>query len=288
MKTKKNMLLQSIIFFPISLTGFLLLGCFYIKQCARNVVFMDFWKIINILVDPIMNGQYPWIQMWEGPSAHRNFFEMLLLSLNIKYMGLNCIWESYAGIIVIGISCCVLYFVFFKQCSTNALNKSQNLMKQMLFLPVMLCLFNLNQWEILSIQSSFSFMLRILGYIVQMLFLNNLLQDSKARLSSFVIAGVYTAILIDLISQLYWPALVIVNGLMWGIHIYRNHNINIKRVLAFWVPVICAICLYLYHLDMAADSNSLNSFIQLMLTGELWIAILYMLAGSIIPQTKLQ
>ena len=110
--------------------------------------------------------------------------------------------------------------------------KKIGLIHQILFFPVVICLFSLNQWKILSLQFSFAFMLRILGYIGCMILLNRALQNGASKKRYFLI-GCYTGMLILLISQLYWPALVIMLLIVWGIHLFRCKEKNKQYFVAY-------------------------------------------------------
>ena len=85
------------------------IGSYYVSLSARDVGFMDFWRNTNLIVPRVMEGDWPWDVFWKGNIGQRNFFQLFLFAVNVKYTGLNCLWEEYAGIVVIGISSMVLY-----------------------------------------------------------------------------------------------------------------------------------------------------------------------------------
>lgn len=280
-KLKKTWLVSIFVLIMIAV------GSHYISLSARNIVFMDFWRNTNLIVPRVMEGDWPWDVIWKGNIGQRNFFQLFLFAVNVKYTGLNCLWEEYAGIVVIGITSMVLYFDMKRTLHEN-FNKKIELKHQILFFPVVICLFSLNQWEILSLQFSFAFMLRILGYIGCMIMLNRALQSSASRKRYFLI-GCYTGVLILLISQLYWPALVIMLLIVWGVHLFRcrEKKQTVHNGVCFWLPVVLAIFGYLFHLDMGNSGGSFGSFLALIKSGDFFKAIFMMLAGSIIPQTTL-
>ena len=77
---------------------------------------------------------------------------------------------------------------------------------QFLFLPILLCTFNLNQWEILSLQFSFAFMTLLVRFILIFFLMDIALTKEKKY---FFISGIAACIVILTLSQLYFPALLI-------------------------------------------------------------------------------
>lgn len=272
----------------VACIGMIILGERYVSLSARNVVFMDFWRNINNLITSVMNGEWPWADFWNTVSQ-RNFIQMFLLALNIKFTNLNCMWEVYAGIIVIGITGLCLYLNWEKEVEQSELYNEDNgnLLRQIVFIPVIFCLFNLNQWEILSLQFSFAFMLRVFGYVVAMMYLNKLFYEEASILKYFLL-GLFYGVLVDLVSQLYWPGLLITVMISWVVDLMRKRRIRILEVLAFWIPVLCSIYIYCWNLETNSTNGSFDAFWDLIESGDFFIGVLYMLVGSLVPQTKIE
>ena len=100
--------------FIISILICVLLGLYYVRLSARDLVFMDYWRNIVQLVQPVMEGKCRIELLWNSSIGQRNFLQLFLLTLNIKYLNLNCIWEVYAGILVMGASTILLYYIWNK------------------------------------------------------------------------------------------------------------------------------------------------------------------------------
>lgn len=267
---------------------FVALGEIYVFQSARNVVFMDFWININKLITPTMTGELRWEILWGEYMGHRNPLELSILAFNIKYMGLNCIWEIYAGMIVIAFTGMALYFEWKRNTKDSDNTNNSVLMRQLMFLPVILALFSLNQWEILSLQFSFVFMLRIFGYVSALVMLNYAMQNRTTSAWTFLGIGIYIGILIDLLSQLYWAAFVITLFITWIVYLIQtNIKENLKKIFVFWIPIIFSIGIYLNGLKSVGAENGMNMFWGLLKSGEFFKAISYMLVGSLFPQSKI-
>ncbi len=289
MRTEKTRIFikENLIFFIIIFI-FAVLGFRYISLSARNIVFMDFWRNICKLIEPVMEGEWPWKKFWYSYCGQRNFLQVFLIAFNIKYTSLNCIWESYAGIAVIALTGVVVWFTWTRQFNLSHPDKRIIWTNRLMAIPILLCLFNLNQWEILSLQFSFAFMLRIFCYVLVMILTNSLLQNKEKSTYLFLILGLFTALVIDLMSQLYWPALLITLFITWLVDGLNKGKIYIKAVIAYWLPVIISVFLYLHNLNNSGAGGGVEAFINLVKTGEFFCAILYMLAGLVLPQSILQ
>ena len=267
----------------------MLLGLYYVRLSARDLVFMDYWRNIVQLVQPVMEGKCRIELLWNSSIGQRNFLQLFLLTLNIKYLNLNCIWEVYAGILVMGASTILLYYIWNKVLKEQIKNiKCGITLKQLCFIPIILMIFNLNQWEILSLQFSFVFMLRILSYLAIFVLIDNALNEKKWSVFRFGIVGVFAGIVICLLSQLYFPGMVIaiVCSFVFAFWLIPGSmKQKIKAYLAFLLP--CAISTIFYFWGMPSDSSggNLGYFIQIILNGSFFVGILYMLVGSVVPQT---
>lgn len=272
-KYRKMQIIPTILIFVLLLYRF-----YYISLSARDVVFMDFWRSINSYIEPVMNGSLSWDTLWEAHFGQRNFFQMLLVAFNIKYTGMNCIWESYAGMIMIACTDVILLQKWIELESNGVYQ--QNQWNYYLVLPVLVIPFCLQQWEILSLQFSFAFMTRICCYYLIMAVVDKLLHEN-APVRDYVLSGVFTALVVAFVSQLYWPALLFTLFVAWGVDCVRNKMINITKVLAYWGPVLIGVILYLYGATYASDGG--DGIITIILSAKYWMAILYMFPGSLIP-----
>ena len=107
---------------PVLFLG--IMGFKYVHLSARNLVFMDFWKTCCLLIEPVMNHRISLDSFWHSGLGQRNPFQLMLLAFNIKYTNLNCLWESYAGIIIICLSATV-FLIYWKIQNKDMKNKSR-------------------------------------------------------------------------------------------------------------------------------------------------------------------
>ena len=286
MKIKGNFFQKTwlIILFSIVMA---VMGFYYVYLSARNIVFMDYWRHINNYIRPVMTNKLSLADIWESCGGQRNIFQNLLVVYNIKFFNLNCLWEAYAGIIVIVITGIILYLEWERNTANNVQIKVNHLIKQVIFLPVIFTLFNLNQWEILSLEFSFSFMVRILCFIISMFLTNKLLQENN-KLISFFYTGIFISFLIVFLSQLYWVALLGGLFIVWLFDYAIKKKFNKYEIIYYWTPIILAIFLYFYRLSITNSGIDKISFFSLKFYAKIIMGFPYMILGSIVPQTIIE
>lgn len=277
-KKKKN---NFIIIYSV-IVIFVITGVIYVTKASRNIVFMDFWRNINNLGEDVVNGSFPWKKIWEAYLGQRNFLQLFLIAFNIKYTNLNCLWESYAGIIVIGISAMCVAHHFIKKSSGSSF------FKQITIIPATIMLFNLNQWEILSLEFSFSFMVRILCFIISMMLLDSLLLNENCKLINYILVGCFVGCVVDLMSQLYWIALLCTLFLCCCVMWTQNKILGWKKIIALWGPIISSILIYSYNLGFSQTGLRGNAFWEIFKDNKIFKSFIYMFVGSIIPQSKIE
>lgn len=286
--SNKNIKVKNHLFFIILLIGFVVVGITYVKNCARNVVFMDFWRNIVQLIPVVMENDFTFDYAWNGVFGQRNPLQLLLIAFNIRFLNLNCIWEVYAGIIVISFSAVLLYR-HWNRLYVEKEGKYIQIIKQLLFFPILLALFNLNQWEILSAQFSFVFMLRILFFLLVFCWFDQALICKNEVEKGFLKAGIFAGISICLLSQLYFPAMILSTFCTCIADLILNKGKRITRIkqyLIFYIPCIFSIVLYFWDLQTANAGGGLNTFLELLKDGSFFVGICYMLVASIIPGSQ--
>ena len=266
---------------------FLCTGIYYVRQSVRDVLFMDYWRMSTQLIPKVMENELTFSDIWLGEYGQRNPLMRLLLAMSIKFMNLNCIWESFAGIIMIVCSVGILYFVWNRICKDD----ESKIKKQILFIPIIAFLFNLNQWEILSSQFSFVFMLRLAAYMLMFWFLDNELHKEDRNWCQFVKLGIATGIIICLMSQLYFCAMLLAICFAFAFDFFLGYGTKkskIREYGAFLIPTCCFVLLYFVGANFSSGGGNMGIFLGSLFDGSFFKGILYMLAGSIVPQSILQ
>ncbi|MDD2992312.1 MAG: hypothetical protein PHG73_02040 [Pygmaiobacter sp.] len=266
----------------------IVVGCYYVSQSAADVLFMDFWRNAVTLISAVMTKNFTPNLLWNGAFGQRNFLQMSLVAFDIQFLSLNCIWEVYAGIFVMGATAILVYLEWDKFVKSTP-NNPIGIKTQFLFFAVLLAIFNLNQWEILSLQFSFAFMLRIFSFLLVFKLLSRLLIEAKWKINSFLGLGIFSGILICTLSQLYFPALLLSIIICFIFALFKVPGEIIKKIkayMAFFIPCIVAMVIYFYNLPISSAGK--GGFWAAVKGGQFFLGVLYMIAASVVPQSTLQ
>lgn len=266
---------------------FVSLGFYYLHLSTRNVVIMDYWRIICQFIEPVMNGDFRVSDLWVSLGGQRCVIQNIILVINIRFFHLNCVWESYAGMLIIPFTCYVVWSAWLKEtCSIENL-KGSNKVDCIVLAATFLTLFNYNQWEILSLQFSLMFMIRILMYVFIMKSASRLLKVTP-KVSDSVFLGIMVASAILFVSELKWPILVISLVILQFVDALIKKRLLIKQHLALWGLVIISILIYSYKLNTNSTGGNIAFFLKSLINGTFLKGALYMLVGVCIPQSRIE
>jgi hypothetical protein len=279
-------------FLPIAgVLAFSALVWHYVNLSARDLIFMDYWRYASELIPRIMEHDFSPMLLWKDCLGHRNPLIYSLFALDIKFFNFNCLWECYFGVIVIACTSLLLLKKWQQIIKTVNYNKPALvfLTGGILFIFFLLPLFNLNQWEILSLQFSGPFMVRIFFYIIIFILLDNMIINKVYSIKKNVCLGILIALVICLMSQLYWCAMVITCSFMVAT-LYMAPNTNrlslFKSHIALYIPILIGIGLYLYdiHFGASGEGSSLKKFFGLFANGDFFISLSYALLSIVLHQ----
>ena len=264
----------------------LYVGFLYISMSVRDIPVMDYWRNIQELTPAVMEGKLTFSDLWKDYLGQRNVLLRFLCALNIKFLDLNSVLESYLGMAVLVFSLFFLRAIWSKIVDKLRMDCPEWI-KYATFLPVGIVFLTLNQWEILSLQFSFVFQLRILLYILILYLLDREMQQKNLRYKRYGYIGILCALAICLLSQLYFPALLLSIFVVYVFYIFRgkkNRKDAVVGGVVFCVPVIIGCLIYFYGLNMAGQNNSVSSFFAALINGQIFQGVLFMLAGSLLPE----
>lgn len=261
-------------------------GFVYVGFSAADVLFMDFWRNAVLLIPKVMSGELSFGTLWMAQFGQRNFLQLALLAFDIRFLSLNCIWETYAGIVTLAGSAVLVCFEWKSLAAANGENRRT---VQLLCIPLVLTTFNMNQWEILSLQFSFAFMLRVLAFLLIFRAVSRLLAGGRWSVRGFAAAGVGAGIVVCLMSQLYFPAMLLSVLFAFGFALFLlpgEWRRKCRAYAAFLLP--CAAAVFIYFWGAGAGAEAEKSVLELIFSGDFWFGILYMLVGSTVPQSVTQ
>lgn len=282
LRTKKRLLIGLSIFLIF------LLGCYYLHLAVRDVPLMDYWRCLTELAPNVMQGDLHFSDLWKDYIGQRNVLMRALVALNIKFAGFNCTIESYLGMLVL-----VLTFLFLSKWwlkNSKAIASQNVFWRYFSVLCIGIVFLNLNQWEIISLQFSFVFQLRILAYILILHGVDCTIKSKNIDHRVFFELGILCALTICLLSQLYFPALLLSILFIFLLDLFVWGSQGIRKMRAFFlflIPCIVGIFIYLHGLSPIGGGTSSKLLFESISDGTFLQGCLVMLAGSLFPQTTL-
>lgn len=189
----------------------------YVYNVSFNVPHMDMWLGLDILIEKIFNGDFNFKDIY--PVPHGEYISplgSLLQYISIKYLVLNTQISTFSASFCLLAESIILYYAFKKFVITEHFDHTER--AQLLFLPILLGVYNLNQWEILSYEAALFFTLRIASYVFAFLFFDIILHKKKYRLYYFIIAGIICFFIIIILSFAYFPSAIFSLGVCVALH----------------------------------------------------------------------
>jgi hypothetical protein len=259
--TLKNVfkkLTDIIIGYPIIcvfLLGIFLYLIHYLVISTANVPIMDYWRMIDHWGEKTMSDNLKFRDIWEDDSStgNRNPLMAFLLFINMRFFNYNTQIEIFAGTFFILCTTICLIYTFLKE---NNDKQEQKLKVQFLCLPFILAVFSLNQWEILTLEFSLSFMIRIFSYTGIFILLNHYLLDAKKDKYRIITISVLLIIIICLMSQLFFIALIGSIGIVVFVHIcmhYREEKfLYLSNYIYLYTGIIVGTVIYMMNLGFVS------------------------------------
>jgi len=265
--------------------GLFVLLLFYLKITTTNVPIMDYWRYMNEITEKVFNDTLEFSDLWKNIGVQRNPLIYFLLTINMKYFGLNTQIEIYSGAIIMAFNALIIFKIYY----INIIKYHNQYKKvgQVLFVIIALAVFNFNQWEIITLQFSLSFMVRIMMYLIIFMLVDNFLICNNKNFKNVLIISLLIFITVCLVSQGYFPALVgtiIVLIFLHFILSYKSkHKMNINYYLIIFISILLSSIIYLYGITSDIQgSNSIKLFIHSLLNGEFLKGSILMLGTSIL------
>ena len=261
-------------------------GCYYVNLAARNLVFMDYWRVIVEMVPELQHTDNLIAFLWRGSFGQRNVLTKLLVLINYRFTHMNCLWESYAGILTIAVSGCVLYSTWKK-----TLGEDRDAWKaQLSFVPILFMLYNFNQWEIMSLQFSFAFFVRLLVFISIWKLLDTRIKSNEWNLKKIIPCIILLFTAICLLGQLYWLALLasVFSVLFFALFLEKGEWKQ-KAIFFILLLILCLIFVGIYFVGLPMGNSGLSDTnpLKILFSEDLIKAALFMLVAVFIPQTEL-
>lgn len=251
---------------------------YYLTVATKDVVFMDYWRLSERFIPLVCNNELTLSDLWTGDWGQRNPLLFSLFCLNIKYLDLNAMVPVYLGVCTI----CIYLFLYF-QIYIKRIYKPNSISGQfVMFLPIVLCAFCLNQWEIMETQFSFPFYLRILIYAVVICLVDMALTNKKQ--SQMLTVCIMMPFATCLLSQLYFLGMLLSVAILLLITTITDKSKRYfsLKFLFYWIIFNgVGLMVYFYDLGMAEAGGNLISFLKSIFNGKAFLSFFYLLDSSI-------
>lgn len=258
--------------------------CYYLYISVGEIPLMDFWKGSGNRIERIMSKSLTFNYFLEIPHALQwNPFQNLCDIFFIRVFRADNRAYVFAGMICSIASLTLLIKIYKEKLAFN------NIVLDALGL-MLICLtaVNLNQWEIYTIYFNFSFMFRILMYLLMFYTWDNILRNRTAAKNRYILTlfyAIFNCIIILFVSQAYFIGLIIANTSVGIIdYILHKNRDNIKLYFMVLLSDIIGAVIYFVTLEKNSIAVFSNRSIIQMITDYLQ-GILIMLGSVLIPQS---
>ena len=252
----------------------------YVLSATANVPIMDYWRYIVQFVEKVMGEGVSIIDFWkpQAGAAHRSGgISTYLFLLNVKYFGLNTQIEIVLGAIGAFVNCCFLFWIFVKKM------KWEIPWAKCAFILVALSIFNINQWEIITLEFSFGFSLRILLVLWCLYFFDSMQQKDRKKVTIFVFAVVM--FLVSMVTGSYAPAIlgafIFITLVQLCVEKEKKKQVFIQNIVVTAFTLL-GIILFFWDLGGGTGDGATNTFLDMVLDGTLVKGVFLMLGSSIL------
>lgn len=240
----------------------------YISNATINVPVMDYWRYINNYVDKCFMGGVQFNELYESYAGHKSLLTTLLFILNVIFFKLNVRVSTFLAAFIMVITAIIIYKLFLlnvKNIYLNINNKIFNdIVKQILGILIIFPLFNLNQWEILVLEFSTPFVIRVLITIIIFLFTDKLIFLSTCAYKSLFAYIIYFTLSVNLVFAGYsFSVIGAIVAITFLNMIMKRKAANYKLSFAIIFISILNIFLYLNGIAVGTVSSLRASIKQL-------------------------
>ena len=252
----------------------------YVLMASENVPVMDYWRYIYQFGDKIFQEGVTLKDLWvpQAGATHRPMgVPIFLFLMNVKYFGLNTQIEIVGGVIALAVNTLFLLWVFLKKM------KWEHGLEKCGFILLMLCVFNINQWEIMTLEFSMGFAIRALLLLIS-LYLFDHLQKEQVKWYQPLLVAVWMFI-VACLSGSYGPAVVGAMCFVAFVQLFVNKTHKLKNAIRNFV-MIFGFCIgtifFMTGIGGGVSSGAGGKLADMIADGRFLKAIFYMLGSSVL------
>ena len=216
----------------------------YISESSSNVPIMDYWTYLNALADKTFNGGVAFHDLYSNNGVHRTPLQLLLFVINLKLFSWDTQVSMYLGVFITSISIFVVYRYLCKFITNEHF-------KRIAFVLIVLCMYSLGPYEIITQEFYTSFAIRILSFLVGIVMIDSYIRDENKLLDGTLFLLItYNAIVFLFIGGMYSFAYISAICGVYLLHLlleYKDLKLSKEKLVNFlFFVVIMAIVAYVY------------------------------------------
>ena len=250
----------------------------YLITSCGSLPLMDYWKGGSSYLNHILHEPFTLDYIMSLPhQIHWNVLANLLDYLFVRGFKCNNYAYVFAGMLVVYVITIIIIVYY------NRMLKCNNIIMD--FCGVIICIipiYNLNQWEILTLYCSVFFMLRILLYITMWIWLDRIMK-SEDSICKAIVFGALSFLIVMFASQAYYPGFSasICGAILFNTII--NKKINKSHIIIFVSQIFSvAVCFLTTALPSVMGENSIALSVMLK---DYFRGFLFMLAATVVPNS---
>lgn len=252
----------------------------YVLTATANVPIMDYWRYIVQFVEKLFQEGITFADLWipqEGATHRAIGVPIICFLLNVKYFALDTQIEIVAGVFATAVNCLFLLWAFLKKM------KWENNIAKCGFVLIVSCMYNINQWEIMTLEFSLGFAVRQLLILIA-LFIYDELQKGNQK-SYKLIAYVFFMCCVACLTGSYGPAVL---GAMFFVFLIQFFVVKENKgricVQSGMMMLAFAIVSFLFFCGIGGgiSQNSGTNLIDMIFDGRIFKAVFIMLGSSVL------
>ena len=253
------------IFFIVPLMLIAGLQVWHLLVSVRNVPFMDYWTYIDFFTEKTFEGGLTFSDIWMANNGSRNVLQYLLFIINMKVFHYDTRIEIYGGFFITICISILLYYYFFKIGNRCEMLSQRKPVQQLLVLPACLAVFNFNQWEISTLEFSFTFALRLYCYLLIFFLLDAFLFDKTKKNKAVIFLSTMIVISILLIAQVYFIAMIGAMFCVLFLDFLLKYHADKSRNLKYYITlaICCFVAVGIYFFDLRGTGQLSFNFLSI-------------------------
>jgi len=217
---------------------------FYILNTSSNIIFADEFKMIP-LMEKFNSGSLTFGDLWNYDAGHRQVLVKLIFIIFANITSFNVQVLMCFSLLII-LSTTILIYLYYRR----SIHIQNQYLQIFAFLPVVLLMFSIMQWENLLMGQQFNAFLSVLLLVINILLMKKSLGRQSIDIYLFLaILASIVAILISGIGVVNW-IILIVQILLAGLN-----RKNLRILMIYSASAIIILAAYFYGITTASQSD---------------------------------